>query len=320
MGTFMQFAPRSSRILTALLTAFLSAGVAALLTLLALGCDTSPLYPDMDGPPSLNDAGMLLPGSDMSSTDFATPPPDPSRTLAWQDEFDGTLGSPPDPTKWTFDVGGDGWGNAQLEYDTNRPVNVQLDGNGRLAITARAESYMGHSYTSGRITTLNRYTKAYGRFEARIQMPRGRGMWPAFWLLGANVGDVDWPACGEIDIVENKGQEPYTVHGTVHGPGYSGGQGISNMKNLLGMPLADDFHLYAIEWSPGTITFSVDSYKYFTMTPQQLPSGQKWVFDHPFGILLDLAVGGNYVGPPDATTPFPQTMLVDYVRVYESAP
>jgi beta-glucanase (GH16 family) len=292
----------------------------ALATAGSAGCDPGPLFPDMDAPPPVVDGSTVLPGSDMASTDLASPGPQPGRTLVWRDEFDGAAGSPPDDTKWTFDVGGDGWGNAQLEYDTNRPQNVQLDGNGRLVITARAETYMGHAYTSGRITTLNRYTKAYGRFEARMQMPRGRGMWPAFWLLGGNVGDVDWPACGEIDVVENKGQEPYTVHGTVHGPGYSGGQGISYYKNLLGMPLADGFHLYAIEWSPGNVTFSVDGADYFTFTPAQLPKGTKWVFDHPFGILLDLAVGGNYVGPPDATTHFPQQMIVDYVRVYEPAP
>jgi beta-glucanase (GH16 family) len=292
------------------------------LVLATSGCDTSPLYPDMESgpPPGPHDGGTVLPGSDMISTDLATPPPDPSRTLAWHDEFDGPAGAPPDSTRWTFDVGGDGWGNSQLEYDTNRPQNVQLDGNGRLLITALREVYMGHAFTSGRITTINRYTKAYGRFEARIQMPRGRGMWPAFWLLGGNVGDVGWPDCGEIDIVENKGQEAYTVHGTVHGPGYSGGQGVSSYKNLLGMPLADDFHLYAVEWSPNSLVFSVDQFEYFTITPSQLPIGKRWVFDHPFGILLDLAVGGNYVGPPDSTTPFPQTMVVDYVRVYEPAP
>jgi len=138
--------------------------------------------------------------------------------------------------------------------------------------------------------------------------------------LGGNVGDVGWPDCGEIDIVENKGQEAYTVHGTVHGPGYSGGQGVTSYKNLLGMPLADDFHVYAIEWSPNKLVFSVDEFEYFTFTPAQLPKNTRWVFDHPFAILLDLAVGGNYVGPPDSTTPFPQTMVVDYVRVYEPAP
>jgi beta-glucanase (GH16 family) len=300
----------------ALLFALLACAGAAVAT----GCDTSPLYPDMGGPGPQHDAGMPVPGSDMMSTDLATPLPLPNRTLVWQDEFEGAAGAAPDSSKWSFDVGGSGWGNAQLEYDTDRATNVALDGNGRLVITARKEAYMGKAYTSGRINSIDHYTKAYGRFEARIQMPRGKGMWPAFWLLGGNVGQIGWPDCGEIDIVENKGQEPYTVHGTVHGPGYSGGQSISSYKNLLGMPLADDFHIYAIEWAPGSVTFSVDDFEYFTFTPAQLPRNTQWVFDHPFGILLNLAVGGNYLGPPDSSTVFPQQMVVDYVRVYEVAP
>jgi beta-glucanase (GH16 family) len=295
--------------------------VLSVLVAAVAGCDTSPLYPDMLAddlaPPSIGDLGGAA--ADMPAPE----PPDaalPGRTLVWSDEFDGAGGAAPDASKWSFDVGGSGWGNGELEYSTARPENVALDGAGHLAITARAEGYMGKSYTSGRINTLAHFTRAYGRFEARMQLPAGQGMWPAFWLLGGNVSTVGWPACGEIDIIENKGQEPNTVHGTVHGPGYSGGNGISAMRVVSGAPLSAGFHTYAVEWFANLIVFSVDGNSYFTMTPQQLPANTQWVFDHPYGIILDLAVGGAYVGDPDGTTKFPQTLLVDYVRVYEPQP
>jgi beta-glucanase (GH16 family) len=289
-------------------------------SLLVVGCDTSPLYPDMIGgdlpPQPIDDLGVGL--------DPPAPiPPDaslPGRTLAWSDEFEGAAGQAPDASKWSFDVGGSGWGNQELEYTTARAQNVALDGAGHLAITARAEAYMGMSYTSGRINTLAHFTRAFGRFEARMQLSSGQGLWPAFWLLGNNVSSVGWPACGEIDIIENKGQEPNIVHGTVHGPGYSGGNGITAARTVPGAPLSAGFHVYAVEWFANLIVFSVDGNTYFTLTPQQLPAGTQWVFDHPFGIILDLAVGGNFVGSPDGTTTFPQTLLVDYVRVYEPQP
>ncbi|HEX8954556.1 MAG TPA: glycoside hydrolase family 16 protein [Polyangia bacterium] len=288
---------------------------------LAAGCDTSPLYPDMvDGDLSpLPPAGDLGDGADLPAPDQSDASM-PGRTLVWSDEFEGAAGAPPDATKWSFDVGGSGWGNGELEYSTARPENVALDGAGHLAITARAEAYMGKEYTSGRINSLSQFTHAFGRFEARMQLPTGQGIWPAFWLLGDNVSSVGWPQCGEIDIIENKGQEPNIVHGTVHGPGYSGGNGISAMRTVPGAPLSDGFHVYAIEWFANLIVFSVDGNSYFTVSPQQLPANTQWVFDHPFGVILDLAVGGGYVGSPDATTTFPQTLLVDYVRVYEPQP
>jgi len=296
----------------------LAAAVAFAIALATAGCDTSPLYPD-----DMTTSDLASPPPTDSSVDTAAPPPDaslPGRTLLWSDEFTGPAGQAPDPTKWSFDVGGDGWGNQQLEYTTARPQNVALDGAGHLAITARAEAYMGKSYTSGRINTLAHFAHAFGRFEARMQLPSGQGMWPAFWLLGNNQPSVGWPACGEIDVIENKGQEPNIVHGTVHGPGYSGANGITAAHTVPGAPLSADFHVYAIEWFANLIVFSVDGNTYFTLTPQQLPSGTQWVFDHPFGVILDLAVGGTFVGSPDATTPFPQTLLVDYVRVYAPQP
>jgi len=237
--------------------------------------------------------------------------------ISWQDEFDGPAGQSPSPSRWKFDIGTD-WGNAQLEYDTDRPENVSLDGNGNLAITAREESYMGRDYTSGRITTEQRFSQAYGRFEARIKLPVGQGIWPAFWLLGSDFRENGWPDCGEIDILEYRGQEPNIVQGAVHGPGYSGGGAIWRKYTVAGPEGFDaDFHVFALDWSPNSLTWLVDDIPYFTVTPDDIPPGDQWVFDHPFFIILNVAVGGNFVGPPDGSTSFPQTMLIDYVRVYE---
>ena len=236
--------------------------------------------------------------------------------LIWSDEFEGPAGQLPDPDKWAFDIGTN-WGNDQLEYDTDRPENVSLDGLGRLVITAREESYLEeYDYTSGRIKTQGLFQHAYGRFEARIQLPVGQGIWPAFWLLGADIVSVDWPACGEIDIMEYRGQEPTVVHGSLHGPGYSGGDALTLRYDLIGDRFDAGFHLFSIRWDPRRIIWSVDDTPYFSVTPDDLPEGTEWVFDHPFFIILNVAVGGNYVGSPDSTTVFPQTMIVDWVRVY----
>jgi beta-glucanase (GH16 family) len=242
-------------------------------------------------------------------------PTGPEWELVWQDEFDGPAGQSPDASRWGFDVGTD-WGNAQLEYDTARPENVSLDGAGRLSIMARHESYQGQSYTSGRINTRGRFQQATGRFEARMRVPRGQGLWPAFWLLGADFATVGWPACGEIDIMEYRGQEPDVVHGSLHGPGYSGGNAVTRRYTHPGGPLDSDFHLYAVEWTSNSIAWSVDGTEFFRVTPADLPSGTPWAFSRPFFVVLNLAVGGHFVGPPDSATTFPQDLLVDYVRVY----
>ncbi|HET9328670.1 MAG TPA: glycoside hydrolase family 16 protein [Candidatus Eisenbacteria bacterium] len=239
--------------------------------------------------------------------------------LIWSDEFDGPGGTPPDSTRWTHDIGTD-WGNSQLEYDTARPINVSHDGQGHLAITAHREEYNGSSFTSGRITTRGRYGQTRGRFEARIRMPVGRGLWPAFWLLGSDVASVGWPACGEIDIMEYRGQQPAVVHGSLHGPGYSGGQALTRAFTLPSGGFNDGFHVFAVQWETNQISYEVDGVRYQTLKPADLPRGARWVFDHPFNIMLNLAVGGTFVGNPDASTSFPQTLLVDYVRVYKVEP
>ncbi len=231
----------------------------------------------------------------------------------WQDEFDGPAGQLPDAARWDYDIGTD-WGNAQLEYDTDRPTNVSLDGNGHLAITAREEFYMGQPYTSARIVTRDLYEFAYGRVEARIKLPVGQGIWPAFWLLGADFETIGWPQCGEIDIMEYLGHQPTTVYGSLHGPGYSGGASYTQSYVLETGGFNDDFHVFAVEWEADVIRWYVDDILYSTLTTQDI-SPNEWVFDHPFYIILNVAVGGNWPGPPDAATEFPQTMLVDYVRI-----
>jgi len=216
-----------------------------------------------------------------------------------------------------METGGNGWGNNELEYYTNRTDNAHTE-NGMLAIIAKQETYQNRGYTSARLKTQGLFTQKYGKFEARIKLPQGQGMWPAFWMLGDDIGTAGWPTCGEIDIMENIGKEPSTVHGTIHGPGYSGGNGIGLAYSLPnGQKFADDFHVFAVEWDPEAIRWYVDGVLCETRTTKDLPQGARWVFDHPFFIILNLAVGGNWPGSPDSTTVFPQKMLVDYVRVYQ---
>jgi len=248
-------------------------------------------------------------------------------SLVFSDEFNGPNGSPVDSSKWSFDTGTGcpnncGWGNNELETYTSRAANSDLEG-GFLVIKALKETFTGtdgqtRNFTSARLLTRNKFSQAFGRFEARIKIPFGQGLWPAFWMLGDNIGTAGWPTCGEVDIMENIGKEPSIVHGTFHGPGYSGGSGVSAAYTLPnGQKFSDDFHTFAVEWEPNVVRFYVDGLLYKTRTPVDLPAGTSWVFDHPFFIILNVAVGGGWPGNPDATTVFPQQMLVDYVRVYQ---
>jgi beta-glucanase (GH16 family) len=240
--------------------------------------------------------------------------------LVWSDEFNQPDGSAPDPAKWNYDTGGGGWGNNEQECYTARTNNVRIE-EGRLVIEARQEKFDQKKYTSARLLTRGKGSWTYGRFEARIKIPRGQGIWPAFWLLSTNLSTVGWPACGEIDIMENIGKEPGTVHGTVHGPGYSGDNGIGGPVTLPGgVAVADDFHVFAVECEPERVTWFMDGRPYFTVTPASLPHHTRWVFHQPKYLLLNLAVGGYWPGNPDATSTFPQRMIVDYVRVYAKDP
>lgn len=235
--------------------------------------------------------------------------------LTWSDDFTGNAGSLPDATKWAFDIGAGGWGNSELQYYSNRTKNVSLDGEGSLVITAYSETLGGASFTSGRIKTQGLFSQAYGRFEARIKTPYGPGIWPAFWLLGANLDTDGWPLCGEIDIMEQRGQETSITHGSVHGPGYSGSGAITKAYGLTNGRFDTDYHIYAVEWGSDYIDYFVDGFLYQRITPKDVTG--EWVYDHPFFIILNVAVGGNFVGFPTTGTPFPQSMYVDYVKVYK---
>jgi beta-glucanase (GH16 family) len=244
---------------------------------------------------------------------------------AWRDEFNQPAGSAPDSAKWVYDLGNrDGWGNAELEFYTDTRANsfvtddrAATDGK---VLVIRAVRGTGGRYTSARLKTLGKFATRYGRIEARLKLPRGQGIWPAFWMLGANIDKAGWPECGEIDIMESIGHRPGVLFGTMHGPGYSGAGGVSGTTMLPdSAALGDAYHVYGVEWSPGKITWLFDGKPYFTATPASLPSGARWVFDDgPFFILLNLAVGGGWPGYPDATTVFPQELRIDYVRVYGS--
>jgi beta-glucanase (GH16 family) len=242
------------------------------------------------------------------------------KNLVLSDEFDADNKINADI--WTFDIGtgSNGWGNNEEQFYTNRLENVSVQ-NGILIIKALKEDYNGSEYTSSKILTKGLKEQAYGRFEARIQLPTGQGMWPAFWLLGANCGDGTadtqvWPNCGEIDIMEYRGQDPTVVHGSVHGPGYAAGTAITKSYALENDRFDTGFHVFGIEWAPEYINYYVDDVLYNQITRQQVEEKGTWVFDQPFYIIINLAVGGNFVGAPNEQTVFPQTMLIDYVRVY----
>ncbi|MBT7850100.1 MAG: glycoside hydrolase family 16 protein [Flavobacteriaceae bacterium] len=266
--------------------------------------------------------------------------------LVMSDEFD--VEGAPNSEIWNFDTGTgfNGWGNNELQYYTDRSENVTVQ-NGLLVISAIQEDYNGSSYTSARLLTKGKFSQAYGRFEARIKVPGGSGLWPAFWLLGENY-DVDgWPQCGEIDIMEYRRQEPTMVSGSIHGPGYSGEsnpQGHLTKSYDLGNDRYDaGFHVFGIEWGPDYINYYIDDVLYNQIRPSDIvvtpadavytlndgvaatdeaeaiePTNVTgdWVFNKPFFIIINLAVGGNFPGSPDNGELFPQNMLVDYVRVY----
>lgn len=234
--------------------------------------------------------------------------------LVMADEFD-TNGAP-DPSLWSYDIGtGDnGWGNQELQYYTDRPENVTVQ-NGYMIITARQESFQGSGYTSARLVTKDKFEQQYGRFETRMRLPWGQGIWPAFWMLGADIDSNPWPGAGEIDIMEYRGQEPTVVLGSVHGPGYSAGEAITKRYELTGDRFDTGFHVFGIEWGPNFVNYYVDDVLYNQITPEDVPG--EWVFNKPFYILVNLAVGGTFVGNVGSETVFPQQMLVDYVRVYE---
>ena len=247
----------------------------------------------------------------------------PDWSLAWCDDFDGRAGERPDPGTWQPEIGGHGWGNDELQCYTDSPDNASLDGDGNLAIVVRrvepdaSDRSHGSAYTSARLITKDRLSFTHGLVQARIRLPGGSGIWPAFWMLGQDIDRVAWPQCGEIDVMENLGTDPAMVYGTIHGPGYSGQGGIT-AAHRAAVSLADDFHLYAVDWEPGRIRWFLDDRLYGTVTPADL-GGSPWVFEHEFFLLINVAVGGTLSRDPDASVTFPQTMLIDFIRVYAPA-
>jgi beta-glucanase (GH16 family) len=258
-----------------------------------------------------------------TSTPIATPIPIPVSAeegweLVWSDEFDGdTI----DPSNWTYDIGGWGWGNGEAQYYTDRPENARVE-NGLLVIEARQERFEDKYYTSARLITQGLQAFQYGRIEARMKVPEGAGLWPAFWMLGNDFSRdsndpfaSNWPHVGEVDIMEYVGREPNLVMGTVHGPGYSGAGGLGRW-NRQEHDIADEFHTFAVEWSENEISWFYDGELYFTLTPEVVGE-REWVFNKQFFLLLNLAVGGQFAGTIGLDTKFPANLYVDYVRVYQ---
>ena len=231
--------------------------------------------------------------------------------LVWHDEFDGDA---IDEANWTYDLGAGGWGNGEAQFYTDRPENARLE-NGMLVIEARQERYEESYYTSARLKTQGLQEFQYGRIEARLKVPAGRGLWPAFWMLGSNFSTVGWPDCGEIDIMEYIGREPDLILGTIHGPGYAGALGLSHW-NRQDYDIADDFHTYAVEWDEDQIAWFYDGDEYGSYARTDVGT-REWVFDQPFFIILNLALGGTLPGPIGLDTVFPAQYLVDYVRVFQ---
>lgn len=240
--------------------------------------------------------------------------------LVWSDEFnDATADNRPDPSKWTYELGASGYGNEEKQNYTDRVENACYaieDNEGCMKITALADNYQNVTYSSARIKTEGRFSATYGRFEARMKLPYGPGIWPAFWLLGANYATDTWPKCGEIDIMENKGFQPNIVSSAVHCPGHSGGNPFTSTFGYQNQRFDTGFHLFAVEWDKSKIEFSVDGYPYHTVLASEMAKDE-WVFDHPFFIIINLAVGGVFGGDPTADTVFPQSLYIDYVRVYQ---
>ncbi|QBJ97639.1 glycoside hydrolase family 16 protein [Rhodococcus sp. ABRD24] len=235
--------------------------------------------------------------------------------LTFSDEFDGPAGAAPNPSFWRYDTGGGGWGNNEKQVYTDSRDNSRLDGSGHLVVEARRN---GTGFTSARLVTKGRFDFTYGTVEARIKVPAGKGIHPGFWGLGANIDTVGWPECGEIDALEVIGdgsQYHVGVHGPRSGAGsVAGGQWSRSAAGSIGANLSAGFHNYAVAKSPGSISMSIDGNVVQTVSKSDLGARERWVFDAPTYLLLNVAVGGDWPGPVDGTTPFPATMLVDWVR------
>lgn len=247
----------------------------------------------------------------------------------WRDDFEGAPDSAPDPARWNIEVNELGY-NDEKNYNTAERRNSFQDGEGNLVLQAFKENYVDERgvpsvqpYTSARLNTQGKLEQAYGKFEARIRLPvGGRGVWPAFWMLGEDIDDpeVGWPECGEVDILEWRGSEPAKIVSSLHGPNYSGGSSYHGDYQLPAGTYGD-FHTYTFEWHADAVRWLLDGREVYVVTAQSIRArGQRWVYDHPFFIILNLAIGGIFDGDPDGATPFPQRMTVDYVSVSRFEP
>ena len=236
----------------------------------------------------------------------------------WSDEFDGPAGTAPNPAKWNIAVTGNP-ANNEAQYYSNRLKNVALNGAGQLELIAYKEVMGSKQYTSGKVTSSGKFQQMYGRWEARIKLPAGVGFWPAFWMLGINNGCGGWPACGEIDIMENRGRSPRQSSSALHGPGYSGNTPIYHGYTLptASATLMEDFHIFAADWTANQIRFYVDGVLHYTVNRPDVEKYGRWAYDRPFYAILNLAVGGQFDGnalPTDAS--LPARVTVDYVRIF----
>lgn len=235
-----------------------------------------------------------------------------NRQVILSEDFAWAAGDGPDPQLWSAELGGGGWGCEQLQMYTFDRSNVAITSQGHLAIIARRSP--DGTITSARLITKNRFAVKYGLIEARIKVPGGRGTWPAFWMLGSDIDEIGWPACGEIDVMEHVGSDPCTVHGTVHAPGYAGLGGGLGAAHRAECDLSDDFHVDGVDWDAGQVTWLLDGRPYHRMTPRGAP-GSVWPFRHPFFLVVNLAVGDAWPGNDTKTPELPATLLVDWIRV-----
>jgi beta-glucanase (GH16 family) len=256
-------------------------------------------------------AGTTSPTTPVTPT---PPPADKPYQLVWADEFN--TGTAPDTAKWNYDVGGNGWGNNELEYYSNaRPENARIE-NGNLVIEARKENLGGRNYTSARLLTKGKTQWTYGRFEIRARLPKGRGTWPAIWMLSAN-DPLHWPDDGELDIMEEVGYQPNMIYGTAHNKLYNGANGKQKGASKLVADAQDNFHVYSMEWTANQVSWSIDGDVFFTYA-DPFTGADAWPYNKDFFMILNLAIGGNWGGAQGVDDAiFPQSMLVDYVRVYQ---
>ena len=258
---------------------------------------------------TIQNNGTYLP---VDSTGYTSASSYQGMNLVWSDEFNGKSIN---TSNWSYDTGGSGWGNNELEYYTNSSKNAFLT-NGFLVIEARKESVGSNNYSSARILSKDKRSFTYGRIDIRAKLPKGQGIWPALWMLGSNISTMAWPACGEIDIMELLGNDPQKTYGTIHW-GAAGGPSthIGGNYSLSSQTFYDKFHVFSLSWAASQLSFLVDDVVYFSASKSQVNGD--YPFDKPFFFIMNVAVGGNWPGNPNDATTFPQRMLVDYVRVFQ---